>query len=682
MCGITGFIDSAHRRTGEAIEEQVRQMTDTLRHRGPDDGGIWTDASAGIALGFRRLAILDLSPEGHQPMRSADGRYVVVFNGEIYNFSELRHELEKLGHIFRGRSDTEIMLAAFVQWGVRETIVRLNGMFAIALWDKQARELHLVRDRLGKKPLYYGWTGQTFAFGSELKALRAHTDFHAEIDRQALALYLRYSYIPAPSSIYRDIQKLPAGCMLTLSATQTDLPQPTPYWSVYEAAARGLREPLNGSAEEVSAELDSLLRDATGKRMVADVPLGAFLSGGTDSSLVVALMQAQSNRPVKTFSIGFHESSYNEAEHAKRVAEHLGTEHTELYVTPAETRDVIPRLASLYDEPFADSSQIPTFLLSELARRHVTVSLSGDGGDELFGGYGRYFLAERLWQKLRLIPGRLRSLAAPAVLAASRPGRKNVSDDSSFTSADAAMNPTDGQERFSTFNQKLNALAEVMASDTPEQLYLELISLWKKPASVVINATDSLDHGMEQAKQVVAAFTPEMMLWDTANYLPDDILVKVDRASMGVSLEVRAPLLDYRVVEFAWRVPMSMKVRDGEGKWLLRQLLYKYVPRSICERPKMGFDVPVIAWLRGPLRDWAESLINERRLQTEGFFHAAPIRQKWREHLSGARNWQHQLWSVLMFQSWLDEQKKHEGVETLCDENTHQGTQKGFALAT
>lgn len=674
MCGLTGFIDASRRLSAAELEAQALCMTDVLRHRGPDDSGIWTDASAGVVLGFRRLSIIDLSPEGHQPMTSADGRYVVIFNGEIYNFSELRQELSALGHSFRGHSDTEVMLAAFVEWGVQSTIKRMNGMFAIALWDKRERELHLMRDRLGKKPLYYGWAGRTFLFGSELKALRAHTDFQAEVERHALALYLRYAYIPSPHSIYKGIRKLPAGCMLTVTAEQEDLPEPVAYWSVYEAARRGIEEQLDGSEDEVTAELDGLLRDAVGKRMVADVPLGAFLSGGTDSSLVVALMQAQSSRPVKTFSIGFHETSYNEAEYAKAVASHLGTEHTELYVTAAESREVIPRLPALYDEPFADSSQIPTFLLSRLARTEVTVSLSGDGGDELFGGYGRYLLAQRLWRKLRRVPRSVRSMAAPAILAAFRPARVDALDEASLLSSDALMNSTNGRERYSSFNQKMNSLAEVMAADTPEALYLELISQWKRPDEVVKGVDGSLDGCMEQAKGVAPDFMREMMLWDAAHYLPDDILVKVDRASMGVSLEVRAPLLDYRVVEFAWRVPLSMKLRDGEGKWLLRQLLYRYVPRALAERPKMGFDVPVVAWLRGPLRDWTESLLGEQRLRDEGFFQAAPVRQKWREHLSGARNWQHQLWSVLMFQSWLEEQKK--GANFLCDETTGSTAQR------
>jgi len=648
MCGITGFWKRFEQNQDDEIKFVIQRMSDTLLHRGPDDCGTWVDAEAGIALGHRRLSIIDLSPLGHQPMISADGRYAIAFNGEIYNFLELRRELEHLGYSFRGHSDTEVMLAAFSQWGLEAAVKRFSGMFAFALWDRQERSLHLGRDRLGEKPLYYGWVGSTFLFGSELKALRRYPAWQAEIDRNALALFMRHNYIPEPYSIYKNIYKLPPGTTLTLSqADNRTLPQPVYYWSAKSIAESGLDNQFSGSEAEAIDYLDQLLRDAIRQQMVADVPLGAFLSGGVDSSTVVALMQAQSTQPIKTFTIGFHEDSYNEAPYAKAVAQHLQTDHTELYVKPKEVFDVIPKLPSLYDEPFAAPSQIPTFLMAQLARQQVTVTLSGDAGDELFAGYNRYFWGRKIWQRIGWIPSGLRNLVANSITTVSPQTWDNgfASLGSLLPSSLKQPNPGD----------KLHKLAEVLGVESPEAMYRQLVSHWKTPEALVIGSTEAptvLTDAQQWAN--LSDFTERMMYLDMVTYLPGDVLTKVDRATMGVSLESRVPFLDPRVVEFAWTVPLSMKIRNGKGKWLLRQVLYKYVPPSLIERPKMGFGIPIDSWLRGPLRDWAESLLNEHRLKQEGFLHSQPIRQKWQEHLSGDRNWQYYLWDVLMFQAWLD----------------------------
>ena len=580
-------------------------MADQLIHRGPDDSGVWVDAEAGIALGFRRLAIVDLSPTGHQPMTSANGRYVMVFNGEVYNFGELRNDLESRGHSFRGHSDTEVMLEAVSEWGLEAAVKKFVGMFAFALWDRRERLLHLVRDRLGIKPLYWGWQGKTFLFGSELKALRVHPGFDPEINRSALALYLRYGYIPQPYSIYQGIGKLPPGHILSLRAgapTSLELSGTALYWSAKEVYENGAANPFRGSEGEAVEELDRLLRESVRLRMIADVPLGAFLSGGIDSSTVVALMQAQSNRPVKTFTIGFHEQEFNEAAHAKTVAAHLGTEHTELYVTPKEAMDVIPKLPTLYDEPFADSSQIPTYLVSALTRRHVTVSLSGDGGDELFGGYTRYGHARKFWGIVRWFPYTSRNAFARLI---------RVCKPATYDRLMGGFGPLLPRlARPSTVGERMYRLAEIMAVRNPEELYRNLVSYWRHPAEVVLEAKESptiLTQSSDWAR--LADISQRMMFLDLATYLPDDILAKVDRASMGVSLEARVPILDHRVVEFAARIPISMKIRSGQAKWLLRKVLYRYVPRELVERPKMGFGVPIEDWLRGPLRDWAEEIV-------------------------------------------------------------------------
>lgn len=653
MCGIAGVFGYE----GSDLNETVEAMVASIRYRGPDDAGVWCEPSRGLALGHARLAILDLSPEGHQPMVSASGRYVISYNGEVYNFLDLRRELEERGAKFRGHSDTEVMLAAIEQWGVQSAVTRFVGMFAFALWDRADQMLYLVRDRLGIKPLYFGWAGRSVVFASEVKALRCHPHFRPDIDRDALALYLRHGYIPAPLSIYHQIYKLPPGCLLMVTpdrAMQAEGFSPDPespdgwkpvrYWSARTVAEQGCASLFRGSEAEAAQELDALLRQAMRLRMISDVPLGAFLSGGIDSSTVVALMQAQSSRPVRTFSIGFYEDEYNEAQHAKKVAQHLGTEHTELYVTPQQAMAVIPRLPAMYDEPFADSSQIPTFLVSELARRHVTVSLSGDGGDELFAGYNRYFVGRNLWRKIGWVPAGLRQAVARGLTVLS-PATLNTVFRRLGALAPAFQNPGD----------KLHKLAGILAMDNPERMYLGLVSLWQEPSSVALGAAEPLTAITDPSRWAkLDDFTLRMMYLDLVTYLPDDILVKVDRASMAVSLEARVPLLDHRVVEFAWRLPLSLKIRrEGEGKWILRRVLDRYVPKELIERPKMGFGVPIDHWLRGPLRDWAESLVDERRLRQEGFFNPQPIREKWTEHLSGKRNWQYPLWTILMFQAWI-----------------------------
>jgi asparagine synthase (glutamine-hydrolysing) len=636
MCGITGFLDLSDRRMNSVdLVPTVTRMAETIHHRGPDDQGVWADAEAGMALGFRRLAILDLSPMGRQPMLSADERYVMIYNGEVYNFAELREKLDSLGHRFRGTSDTEVMLAAIVQWGLEAAIRRFNGMFAIAIWDRQQKVLHLVRDRLGVKPLYYGWSKDVFLFGSELKALRAHPAFEAEINRDSLSLYLRHNYIPSPHSIYKNINKLPPGTILSLAVNRgRQGGVMTTYWSAYDAVELGKRDPFQGTAEDAVSELDTLLRESVKLRMIADVPLGAFLSGGIDSSTIVALMQTQSRTPVRTFTIGFHEGGYNEAIYAKAIARHLGTEHTELYITPEAAMAVIPHLPRLYDEPFSDPSQIPTFLVSQLARQHVTVSLSGDGGDELFGGYSRYSWAKKVWSVIGRIPSRVRH-AADGVVSRFR-SEQNLS--------------------FGASN-KFYYLSEMLKSSRQgEGIYLRAMSHLAQPDMQVINGHEPLTLLRTPGSwPVLTNFTLCMMYLDVMMYLPDDILVKLDRASMGISLEGRVPYLDdHRVAEFVWRLPFDLKVRGQIKKWILRQVLYRYVPKEMIERPKMGFGVPIDSWLRGPLREWAESLLNENRLKMEGYLNPSLIRERWSEHISGKYNWQFHLWDVLMFQAWLD----------------------------
>lgn len=644
MCGIVGLINRS--KTADELNGVVAAMAASLEHRGPDDEGIWLDE--GLALGQRRLSIVDTSKDGHQPMFSATRRYVVVFNGEIYNFRDLKNSLHSSGHSFRTRSDTEVLLAAVEEWGLHAALERFIGMFAFALWDRHERQLYLARDRFGEKPLYYGKVDGAFAFGSELKALRTIRSSNWQVDNDAVALFLRYNYIPTPYSIYRNIRKLPPGSYIRFDGVKESVSEPISFWS-----ARGIVESRGngafpGTDLEAINELDLLLRKVITDQMIADVPLGAFLSGGIDSSLVVAIMQQVSKKPVRTFTIGFHEKNFNEAIFAKKVASHLGTDHTELYLSSADAMSVIPGLPYSYDEPFADSSQIPTILVAKLARKHVAVSLSGDAGDELFAGYSRYTLGASLHKKINGVPEPLRVILSNCL----RGVPSGVWD--RFHRTFAALLPS--AFKVSHPGDKLHKLADVLLLNTQEAIYSSLVSNWTKPTEVVAGlSVEPLSIVNDRTRWADLKNPIERMMYlDSVSYLPDDILVKVDRASMATSLETRAPFLDHRVFDFAWQLPMDMKMRNGQGKWLLRQVLYQYVPQDLIDRPKMGFGVPIGEWLRGPLRDWAESLLNEDKLKNEGFFNPQPIRQKWAEHLAGTRNWQYQLWNVLMFNAWKD----------------------------
>jgi asparagine synthase (glutamine-hydrolysing) len=649
MCGITGLIDFSHQYNRSELESIILKMTAALHHRGPDDTGVWGDKDFPAAFGHTRLSIIDLSKEGRQPMVSSDGRYVLVYNGEIYNYKDLRKELAASGHGFRGHSDTEVMLAAFCQWGIQKSLERFNGMFAFGLWDCFEKKLYLSRDRFGEKPLYYGWMGKRFVFASELKALAAHPDFNKPVDRNALSLFLRYNYIPAPYSIYEGIKKLSASVILTISGLGDNEPA-IKYWDLNAIAQENSRKEFTHSEQEQVYALDALLRDAVGKRMVSDVPIGAFLSGGIDSSLIVSQMQAQSTSPVKTFTIGFNESFSNEAKAAKKIAGYLGTDHYEYYVNPSEMLDVIPGLPRLYDEPFADSSQIPTCIVSKIARQKVTVCLSGDGGDEFFCGYNHYLWGRKLWERIGWIyPGLRRSVSR--IITSVPPGLLT-----SFFGYFQRFIPA--QLSQNSLGDTLHKFAEIISCQTPTDLYTHMVTQWKNPEMVVIgNETTGNNAGYIQPFPPLDDYTHTMMYMDMVSYLSDDILAKVDRASMGVSLEVRVPYLDHRIAAFSWRVPLSMKIRDNKGKWLLRQVLKRYLPVDLMDPSKTGFSIPLDTWLRGPLKDWAESLLSRETLKNGGFFHPDPIRKKWNEHLSGMRNWQNYLWSILMFQAWYDESR-------------------------
>jgi len=639
MCGICGIVDfGGHHAPGD-LAATAAAMSNTLAHRGPDSEGVWADTAAGVALGHRRLAIVDLTPTGRQPMVSADGRYVITYNGEIYNFPALRAELETLGRRFRGRSDTEALVEACAAWGVESTARRLIGIFAFALWDRFERRLFLVRDHLGVKPLYYGWFNGLLIFGSELKALRAHPGWPVEVDRDALAAFLRFNYVPAPYTIYRGVSKLQPGSILTAEFDRA--PRVTQFWDAYAAARAGLAEPLDIGPDEATDQLESLLSDAVARQMISDVPLGAFLSGGIDSSSVVALMQAASARPVRTFTIGFTEAGFDEARHAKQVAAHLGTDHTELYLEARQALDLVPRLPDWFDEPFADSSQLPTYLVSAMTRERVTVALSGDGGDELFAGYNRYLWSDSLARATGLLPLALRRGVSGAIRAV---GTERW---------DRLLRGVPSRFKPAKPGDKLHKLADVLVLAGPDEIYRRLVSHWDEPERLVPGAREP--RGIVWDERVAGEFPnfiDRMQLLDTVTYLPDDILTKLDRASMAVGLEARVPLLDHRVVEFAWRLPRRFKRRGRISKWLLRQVLYRHVPPALVERPKMGFGVPLGQWLRGPLRDWAEALVTEQRLTDGAFIDPAPIRQVWEQHQSNKREWGYQLWGVLMFQAW------------------------------
>jgi len=627
MCGLAGSLWSEPQEQGYMIH-CMDLMANVLVHRGPDDGGQWLDSASGVALTHRRLSIIDLSTAGHQPMMSACGRYVIVFNGEIYNHLALREELERHAgsYTWRGHSDTETLLEAFSRWGIHSTLIKAKGMFALALWDRQDRVLTLARDRFGEKPLYYGWQNGVFLFGSELKALKAHPAFVGDVSRDALLLLLRYNYIPAPYSIYQAIHKLTPGCYAQLPG---DNPRPErlvmkPFWSLDAVGQTGSAQPFRGSDSEAIDALESVLTEAVRGQMVADVPLGALLSGGLDSSLIVALMQANSPHPVKTFTIGFDEQTFDESADARAIATHLGTEHTALRVTGDDALDLLPKLPSIYDEPFADSSQIPTCLVMNLTRRHVKVALSGDGGDELFGGYGRYQVAPRDWSTVARVPFRMRQLLG---LGLSR--------------------LPDGRLR------RLGC--RLRTARNLDDWGLAMITQWAGGEALVMDAGNPVSLLTERHRWPdMNDPVNRMMAVDAMTYLPDDILVKVDRAAMAVSLETRAPFLDRDVAEFAWALPMPLKIRQGQGKWLLRQVLYRYVPPALVDRPKRGFAIPLDDWLRGPLRDWAEDLLSVQRLSREGFLNPQPIRRAWESHLAGKASHGYALWSVLMFQCWLN----------------------------
>ena len=643
MCGIAGMFASPTKRTG--VRELVGRMTTCIKHRGPDDDGVWSDDDAGIHLGFRRLAIIDLSEQGHQPMTSASGRFVIIFNGEVFNHGEMRRELLDLGFRFRGHSDTEVLLAAFEQWGIERAVKRFVGMFAIALWDRRDRSLSLIRDRLGIKPVFVHARPGVVSFASELKAIVEDPGFDRAVDRDALTEYLRHLYVPAPRTIYRAALKLPPGHILTIVDPSAPLPASRAYWSLDEVATHGIANPYEGSDVDALADFDRQLVEAVRMRMEADVPLGALLSGGIDSSVVVAIMQEASDRPVKTFSVGFDVAEHNEAPHARRLAEHIGTDHTEVYLDGRDALDVVPRLPELFDEPHADAAQIPAFLVCGVARRHVTVALSGDGGDEVYGGYNRYTYGARMLERVLRVPRPARRAIAAGI------GSLSAASWSRVHRSVAPVLPRSFQQRLA--GEKIVKMGRLLGSDSLPTMYRSLLSAWQDPERVVI---DGHEHAgaLERtfSKQWPAGDLERMMLTDQLSSLPDDHLAKVDRVSSAVALEVRVPLLDHRLVELSWRLPMRLKIRDGRGKVPLRESLYRRVPRDLVERPKVGFTVPLAHWLRGPLRDWAAGLLEQGALARDGVLRAEPVRAAWSSLLAGEDEYALSLWTVLMFQAW------------------------------
>lgn len=640
MCGITGFLGEWP-ATLSARKATLIAMTEALRHRGPDDSGLWIDAEAGIALGHRRLSIIELGPGGHQPMATADGRFIITYNGEIYNYAELATRLREAGAVLRGGSDTEVLIESIARWGMQKTLQQCEGMFAFALWDRERRELTLARDRLGVKPLYWGQANDLLIFGSELKALRAHPGWKPEIDRSAVVAFLRFGYVPAPQSIFRNVHKLEPGTMLVAKLKgQTRLER---YWDLRAIACSPNRVLPANTGPDMLVELERVLSKAVRNEMVSDVPIGAFLSGGVDSSLVTALMQRQASRPVKTFTIGFGSRAYDEAQHAKRVAAHIGTDHTEFYVEEETARDVIPYLPLWYDEPFADSSQIPTQIVSRLARKHVTVALSGDGGDETFAGYTRYQWARVIERVLRTVPRAIRYRISASL----------ESVPASVIGAVANVIPA--SRRPAILEQRTRKLAALLREESGDAAYRRLVSIWPEPEEMVLGVSQAIPSWDKMGECELPSLIERMMLLDTRVYLPDDILTKVDRASMSVGLEARVPLLNHRVVELAWQMPLGMKLRGSVTKWALREILYRYVPRPLIDRPKQGFGVPLAAWLRGPLRDWASDLLSAETIARAGWLKPEAVVRRWREHLDNRRDWSGSLWAVLMFQSWLAE---------------------------
>lgn len=640
MCGIAGYFAQTSRIAGDTAEDLVRSMTNALAHRGPDGAGVWVDERAGIGLGHRRLSIIDLSDAGRQPMQSANQRYFITYNGEVYNFPNLRNELKVLGHSFAGDSDTEVMLAAITQWGLGEAVSRFAGMFAFALWDRRENRLSLVRDRMGVKPLYWTRAGDEVLFASELKGLMAHPAWRPQLNREAVAGFLRYSYVPNPTTIFEGVHQLAPGTILHFQADGSM--QEERYWDLREVLVSGAVDPFDGGDEDAILQLDTLLHEVVGARMISDVPLGAFLSGGIDSSLVVAMMQAQSSKPVRTFAIGFEEEAFNEAPFAKATARHLGTDHTELYVTGADAMDAVSSIPDWFDEPFADASQLPTYLLARLAREHVTVALSGDGGDELFGGYPRYGMTSSLWRRINQAPNAVRRLAGGALLATPEPWLDRLSQ----------LLPR--SRRPLSAGRKIHRAAGLLSLASADELHGRISEVWPRADSLAM--CDSglrfpTDAGLADQ---VESFLARMRYYDMRTYLPDDILVKVDRTSMAVSLEAREPLLDHRLVSFALRLPDRFLMRDGKSKWLLRKVLERYVPPSLFDRPKMGFSIPTGAWLRGPLREWGEALLSPARIRDEGTFDSAEVARLWSEHQSGRANRESILWNLLMFQAWRD----------------------------